>query len=154
MERELDASIALNPIPNALVWKGRAAFALRGDLPAMKTWLDRIPGRTHTSGRAVFSTFIWASLSGQADAGLEALNSYPEAWFSDPEFVGPAALLRASLLELQGKRALAQLQAQAALVEVHRRIAADPASADLRIAETWALCGLGRLEEARVANRV
>jgi tetratricopeptide (TPR) repeat protein len=154
MERELDATIALNPIPNALIWKARAQLGLHGDIAGMKTWLDQIPSRVRDSARTVFSVFVWAALSGHPDAGLDALNAYPETWLADWEFVGPAALLRASLLQLQGKPELARLQAQAALAEVQRREAADPADPELRTAETWALCSLGRMDEARAANRV
>jgi Flp pilus assembly protein TadD len=154
MERELDTAIALNPIPNALIWKARAQLGLHRDIAGMKTWLDQVPSRVRDSPRTVFSVFIWAALSGHPDAGLDALNAYPENWFAEWEFVGPAALLRASLLQLQGKPELARLQAQAALAEVQRREAADPADPVLRTAETWALCALDRMEEARAANRV
>jgi len=154
MERELDTSIALNPIPNALVWKARAQFGLHGDVAGMKTWLDQVPPRVRDSARTVFSLFIWAALSGHPEQGLDALNAFPENWLADWEFVGPAALLRASLLQLQGKPALARLQAEAALAEVRQSEAADPADPDLRTAETWALYSLGRMEEARAANRV
>ncbi len=154
MERELDTTIALNPVPNAVIWKARAQLGLHGDIAGMKTWLDQVPSRVRDSPRTVFSVFIWAALSGHPDVGLDALNAYPENWFNEWEFVGPTALLRASLLQLQGKPELARLQAQAALAEVQRREAADPADPVLRTAETWALCSLGRMEEARAANRV
>jgi tetratricopeptide (TPR) repeat protein len=153
-ERETDATLALAPIANAMVWKARAMLGLHGDLAGMKTWLDKVPARVGSQERTVFSRFLYAAMSGQFDPGLAALRGFTEPWFIDSsEYGGPSALLAATLLELQGKGALARLQYEASLVEVARQKAAAPTDILARIAEIWTLRGLGRLEEARTLNR-
>jgi hypothetical protein len=93
-------------------------------------------------------------LSGDYDYGFTALRSYTEPWFLDlAEYGGPAALLQATLLDLQGKTALARVQYEAALVEVQRQKLAMPADLWVRRAEIWVMRGLGRLDEARALNR-
>jgi len=154
MERELDASLALGRIPNAIIWKARAMFALHGDLPGMKAWLDRMPDRVRSADRAVFSSFVYACMAGRPEIGLEALDGFPESWLADWEYSGPTALLRASLLAMQGKKELARVETRAGLAEVQRRKEANPADAGVRISEIWVLQGLGRLDEARELNRV
>ena len=153
-ERETDATLALAPVANAIVWKARAMLGLRGDLPGMKTWLDKVPARLSSQERTVFSRFLYAALSGDYDYGFAALRSYTEPWFLDvAEYGGPAALLQATLLELQGKPALARVHYEAALVEVQRQKLAMPTDRWVRRAEIWTLRGLGRLDEARDLNR-
>ena len=153
-ERETDATLALAPVANTIVWKARAMLGLHGDLPGMKTWLDKVPSRVSGQERTVFSRFLYAALSGDYDYGFTALRSYTEPWFLDlAEYGGPAALLQATLLDLQGKTALARVQYEAALVEVQRQKLAMPADLWVRRAEIWVMRGLGRLDEARALNR-
>ncbi len=152
-ERETDATLALAPVANTIVWKARAMLGLHGDLPGMKTWLDKVPARVSGQERTVFSRFLYAALSGDYDYGFAALRSYTEPWFLDvAEYGGPAALLQATLLELQGKPALARVQYEAALVEVQRQKLAMPTDQWVRRAEIWTERGLGRLDEARALN--
>jgi hypothetical protein len=128
-------------------------LGLHGDLPGMKTWLDKVPARVSGQERTVFSRFLYAALSGDYDYGFAALRSYTEPWFLDvAEYGGPAALLQATLLELQGKPALARVQYEAALVEVQRQKLVMPTDQWVRRAEIWTERGLGRLDEARALN--
>ncbi|MBC7368449.1 MAG: hypothetical protein H7343_16830, partial [Undibacterium sp.] len=153
-ERETDATLALAPVANTIVWKARAMLGLHGDLAGMRTWLDKVPARVNTQERTVFSRFLYAVLSGDYDYGFAALRGYTEPWFLDvAEYGGPTALLHAFLFELKGKTALARVQYEAALVEVQRQKLAMPTDLWVRRAEIWALRGLGRLDEARALNR-
>jgi hypothetical protein len=152
-EREVDATLALAPVANTIVWKAHAMLGLHGDLAGMKAWLDKVPTRMSGQERTVFSRFLYAALSGDYDYGFTALRSYTEPWFLDvSEYGGPTALLHATLLELQGKSAPARLQYEAALTEVQRQKLAMPTDLWVRRAEIWALRGLGRLDEARALN--
>jgi tetratricopeptide (TPR) repeat protein len=153
-ERETDATLALAPVANTIVWKARAMLGLHGDLAGMRTWLDKVPSRVSGQERPVFSRFLYAALSSDFDYGFVALRSYTEPWFLDvAEYGGPAALLQATLLDLQGKPALARVQYEAALVEVQRQKLAMPTDLWVRRAEIWVMRGLGRLDEARALNR-
>lgn len=152
-DRELDATLAIAPLPNAIVWKARLQFGLHNDFAGMKTWLDRVPERVRGTERAVFGYFLYAAFGGQAEAGLEALRGFPQKWFSDFEYAGPTALLNASLLELQGKAELARQQYEAALGEIQRMRASDPDRTGLSNVEFWTLLGLGRKQEARESYR-
>jgi len=153
-ERELDAALALAPIANAFDWKARAAL-MHGDLAAMRLWLERVPARLRVEERTVLTAVLYAAFSGDYDYGLKALQGFTGDWFLDTNnYSGPKALLTASLLEQQGKAEGARLQSEAALADVRRHQVANPADVSARIAEVWILRGLGRADEARVANRV
>jgi tetratricopeptide (TPR) repeat protein len=152
-DRELDATLALAPLPNAIVWKARLQFGLRNDFAGMKAWLDRVPARVRGTERAVFGYFLYAAFGGAPEAGLEALRDFPQKWFTDFEYAGPTALLNASLLELQGKKELALRQYEMAQGEIQRMRQTDPARIGLSQVEFWTLLGLGHTEEAKVSHR-
>lgn len=152
-DRELDATLALAPLPNAIVWKARLQFGLHNDFPGMKSWLDRVPERVRGTERAVFGHFLYAAFGGDPEAGLEALRGFPQKWFTDFEYAGPTALLNASLLALQGKTELARRQYEAAWTEIERMRTTDPGRIGLNTVEFWTLLGLGRREEARASHR-
>jgi TolB-like protein/cytochrome c-type biogenesis protein CcmH/NrfG len=152
-DRELDATLSLAPLPNAIVWKARLQFGLRNDFAGMKAWLDRVPARVRGTERAVFSYFLYAGLGGDPETGLAALRDFPEKWFTDFEYAGPTALLNASLLELQGKTELARRQYEVAQGEILRMRQTDPGRIGLSQVEFWTLLGLGRIEEAKASYR-
>jgi tetratricopeptide (TPR) repeat protein len=152
-DRELDATLALLPLPNAIVWKARLQFGLRNDFAGMKTWLDRVPDRVRGTERAVFGYFLYAAFGGDPEAGLAALRDFPQKWFSDFEYAGPTALLNATLLELQGKKELALRQYEVAEGEIARMRQTDPGRIGLSQVEFWTFLGLGRTEEAKVSYR-
>ncbi|WP_164975986.1 toll/interleukin-1 receptor domain-containing protein [Oleiharenicola lentus] len=149
-DRELDATLALAPLPNAIAWKARFQFGLRNDLAGMKRWLDQVPERVRGTERAVFGYFLYAAFGGDAETGLAALRSFTLKWFTDFEYAGPTALLNACLLERQGKTELARQQYEAALLEAQRMKVTDPTRIWLNHAEFWPLLGLGRKEEAKL----
>ena len=152
-ERELDATLALAPLPNAFDWKARAAF-MRGDLEDMPRWLEKIPSRLRTEERATLSSVAYAAFSGRHDYGLKALQGFTESWFRDNNnYGGPKALLKGWLYEMSGRAELARAEYEAALIEVRRRREAAPADMAVRFAEVWVLKGLQRPEEARAAFR-
>jgi Flp pilus assembly protein TadD len=153
-EREVDATLALAPVANAMVWKARAEFGLHNNLPGMKAALDRVPARVRSIERTVFGYFIYAVMSGDHAVGVGALNDMPEPWMIDFDYRGPKALPLAALLELQGKPALARIQCEVALKEVKQRQATEPDDLFLKLVEAWALHGLGRDDEARAAVRI
>lgn len=152
-DRELDATLALAPLPNAIVWKARLQFGLRNDFAGMKTWLDRVPDRVRGTERAVFGYFLYAAFGNNPEAGLAALRDFPQKWFTDFEYAGPTALLNATLLELQGKKELALRQYEVAQGEIQRMRQTDPGRIGLSQVEFWTLLGLGRAEEARISYR-
>jgi tetratricopeptide (TPR) repeat protein len=153
-ERELDATLAIAPVANAMVWKARAEFGLHNNLPGMKAALDRVPARVRSIERTVFGYFIYAVMSGDHAVGVDALNEMAEPWMIDFDYRGPKALPLAALLELQGKPALALIQYEVALKQLTQRQAAEPDDLFLKLDEAWALHGLGRDEEARAAIRI
>lgn len=152
-DRELDATLTIASLPNAIVWKARLQFGLHNDFAGMKTWLDRVPERVRGTERAVFSYFLYGGFGGDPESGLEALRGFPQKWFTDFEYAGPTALLNASLLELQGKTELARQQYEAALAEIQRMRATDPGRIGLNSVEFWTLLGLGRHADARASHR-
>lgn len=154
MERALDRSIAVQIIPNALVWKARIALLVREDPAAMKGLLDRVPPRTRSAERVVLSRWVYAMVTQQPADGLAALQSLTSTWIEDYDYVGPKALLLAQLHELGGRRELARLQYEAALAELRQRQARNPGDALLPPLEAWIMQGLGRPEEARRINQV
>lgn len=152
--REIDATLAIAPVANALVWKARILFGFNNDLPAMKAALDLVPERVRSIERTVFGYFVYAVMSGDYAVGVKALNDMPDRWMIDFDYRGPKALLLASLLEQQHKPALARIQYEIALKELKERQAAEPDDAWLKMDEAWVLHGLGRGEEARAAVQV
>jgi tetratricopeptide (TPR) repeat protein len=153
-DRELDATVRLGPVANAFDWKARVAF-VRGDMGAMKTWIDRVPAKNRSEERTTFTRFVYAATSGHFDEGLVALQGFSEPWFLDASnYAGPTALLTAELLSLEGKPELAHLEYEAALAEVQRHTAANPADVDASITDVYILRGLGRVDEARARNRL
>ncbi len=152
-ERELDATIALAPVSNALDWKARFAL-MHGDVPAMKQWLDRMPARVRSEERAVTTSVAYAFFSGDSEYGLNALGRYSESWFYDvANYQGPKALLQALLLERRGSVELARTHYEAALIQIQRNRTERPNDPSTHHCEALALVGLGRLEEARTAHR-
>lgn len=149
MERELDASIAIEPIVNALVWKARVALWVRGNPDEMIAILNRIPGRGNSMERVVLGHWIYSMATGRVQDGLDALNSLPETWVEDYDYVGPKAALEATLIDMQGRHELAHLRWAAALAEVRQREAETPDNLDLRQTEIWCLHGMGRDQDAR-----
>ncbi|AOS43661.1 cellulose synthase subunit BcsC [Lacunisphaera limnophila] len=150
-DRELDATLALTPLPNAIAWKARLQFGLHNDFPGMKRWLDQVPERVRGTERAVFGYFLYAAFGGDVEAGLDALRAFTQKWFTDFEYAGPTALLNADLLVRQGKAELARQQYEAAWLEIQRMRTTEPARIWLNYAEFWTLLGLGRKTEAKVA---
>jgi tetratricopeptide (TPR) repeat protein len=153
-EQATDATLALAPVANAIVWKARARFGLHGDLAGMKALLDRVPPRVRGIERTVFSYFLYSAFTGDTREGLDALNGMPESWMIDFDYRGPKALPVGALLELQGKKELARLQYEAALAELQRARGANPVDVQTYLIEAWIQHGLGRGDEARAALRI
>jgi tetratricopeptide (TPR) repeat protein len=153
MERALDRALAIAPVVNALVWKARVSLWVRGDPEEMKSILDRVPSRGQSLERVVIGRWMYAMVTGKADYGLAALAGLPETWVDDYDFVGPKALLEATLLDRAGRHEVALLRCTAALAEIKRREAETPGDTELIAIETWCLQGLGQIEAARVLSR-
>jgi tetratricopeptide (TPR) repeat protein len=152
-ERELDATVRLGQIPNAFDWKARVAF-VHGDLAEMKTWIDRVPPKSRGEERTVITRFVYAVTSGHFDEGLAAIRGFADPWFLDTNnYSGPTALLTADLRSQEGKPELARLEYEAALAELQRHKAGNPADIEPLLDEVWIYRGLGQMEEARAKNR-
>jgi len=152
-ERTLEETLALAPLGNALVWKARARFGFHGDLPGMKAVLDQVPVRVRGIERTVLGYFLYSAFTGRPDSGLDALNGFVEPWLIDFDFRGPRALLVAALLELAGKKELARVQYDLALVELLKYRSLSPEDNQTYLNEAWIKHALGRSEEARGALR-
>jgi len=153
-EQETDAALALAPVANAMVWKARARLGLHDDLAGMKALLDQVPDRVRSIERTVFAYFLYSAYTGNTREGLDALDGMTESWMIDFDFRGPKALPKAVLLEIDGKKELARLQYQAALPELLRARAANPADVQTYLVEAWIQHGLGNEEAARAALQV
>jgi tetratricopeptide (TPR) repeat protein len=153
MERALDRTIALAPIPNAVMWKSRIALWVRGDPQEMRKLIDGVPSRTRSVERVVLNRWVHAMVSHQPHEGLEALENLTSNWVEDFDYTGPKALLTATLYELQGKPEIARLQYDAALRDVRQQQVRAPTDPALRGLEAWILHGLGQDNEARPLNR-
>lgn len=153
MEECLDRAIDLAPVGSAMIWKGWLTAWLHGDLSGFKTWLDKISGSFRMNERAVYMRYVYAGLSGDANYGLQAVQSYPGAWLNDFYYNGPRSLLAADLLAIQGRKELAREEYQRALAEIRRAAAANPSDTSASRAELWVLLGLGQMDEARASAR-
>jgi len=152
MERELDKAISIEPIANAVVWKARVALWLRGNPDEMIHILNQLSGRSRSLERVAVGHVIYAMATGKVEDGLSALESLPEDWVDDYDFIGPKAVLEATLLDIQGRHELARLRWSDALALLRRHENENPAgrNIDSVAAEIWCLHGLGRDDEARV----
>ena len=148
MERAIDETLALEPLASAMIWKSWLALEAHGDVPGMKTWLDRVPERQRMQTRVASALATYAEVAGNAREAVKLLSDLPDTWLSDFDFTGPKALLLGNVLAIDGRRDLARLQYEAALVEIKRTEEQSPTDLRLRRAEFWALVGLGRREEA------
>jgi len=153
-EHYLDIAIKLGPVANAIIARARLMLFAHGDPAGMKTLLDQLPERYRGTGRAVFSQFAYALVTGRPELGLEALQALPEAWMIDFDYTGPTALLAGELLLQQGKAELARLRFTEALAELGRHKADFSRNFSTTWLETWLLMRLGRLDEARKRNEV
>jgi len=149
MERELDRTLAIQPIVNALVWKSRVALWVRGDPEEMKAILDRVPGRGRNLERVVLTRWVYAMATGKTQEALDNLDSMPESWVDDYDYIGPKLLLVAALQERAGQRELAAINYAAALTQARQQEAQAPGDLNLMAVEAWCLHGLGRDEETR-----
>ena len=148
-EREFDRTIAIAPISNAIIWKAQIALWLREDPEEMRRVLERMPARDRAQEKWVFDMWVYAMASGKPQEGLDALGLFSGDWSDDLDYAGPIALLRASLLDLQGNQAAARLQYESALAVVKSRESVGPAKPAHSLLEAWCLHGLGRDAEAR-----
>ena len=153
-ERELDATLAIAPVANALMWKSWLASDVHGDVAGSKAWLDRVPERQRSGVRYASTLATYASLSGETGPAIKVLNDLPDTWLSDFNFTGPKAQLLGDLLVIAGRKDLARLQYETALIEIKREKARDPTDLRVRRSEFWTLLGLDRLDEALTVLRI
>ncbi len=153
-EEWFDKTLAIAPVGFAMTWKAWFLLEVHGDVKGMKAMLDRIPDRQRTNARVVNAFAVHAGITGQTETALRLLNAVADTWLTDFDFTGPTALLFGDLLKLDGRDELARVQYEAALAEVHRMEAADPADLRPRRAELWVQLGLGHRDEARAALRM
>jgi tetratricopeptide (TPR) repeat protein len=157
MERALDRTLALAPIGAAIIFKSWMAGFVHGDVAGMKRLLDQIPSSERLTPRALVVRYEYARFSQQPDAlaeALRALTAYPGPDLRDFWYTGPKATLMGDLYAAQKQRELAKGQFAAALAELALEKAAMPSDEDILRSETWALIGLGRLEDARADIRI
>jgi tetratricopeptide (TPR) repeat protein len=154
-EEYFQRAVDLGPVPNAVIGLARFRLFAHGDVAGMRALLDQVPEKYRGADRAVFTEFIYASVMGQPERGLEALRALPEAWVIDWDYAGPTSLLTAELLLMQGNKAeLARLKFTEALAELGRHKVDISGNFSTTWLEPWILMRLGRMEEARARNAV
>jgi len=157
MEHAFDRCLTLAPIGAAMIWKAWIAAWVHGDLASMKQWIDQLPDAVRLNDRALVVRYEFACMSrdpAELADSLRALKAFPGSTLRDFWYTGPKALLLGDLYATQGQPELAKGQYELALAEVVRQKTATPADLNVSIAETSALVGLGRREEALAAMRV
>jgi TolB-like protein/Tfp pilus assembly protein PilF len=151
-EKALDETLAVGPVATAAIRKAMHLLVFHRDLAGARLWLDRVPGDFRLNDRMVFARYVCASVSGEVQDGLEALNALPGDFVRDFAVL-PKRLLRGDLLERQGKPELAHVEYAAALADIAREKAIKP-NLNFERPEIWLLMGLGRRMEARARINV
>ena len=150
----LDRTLALAPVPTAIIAKARIMLEVHGDIEGMKRVLDRMPDRQRTSARLLNTYAVLATVTGQTAAARRLIDSITDTWLADGTYLFPKALLVGELDQIDGNDDVAGIQFEAALKEVRAKLAADPTDLRPVRAELWAQIGLGHREEARATLRL
>jgi len=153
-EASLDKTLALAPLPTAIIAKARVMLEVHGDIGGMKRVLDRMPERQRTYARLLNTYAVLAAVTGRTAAARRLIDSITDTWLADGTYLFPKALLVGELDQLDGNDDVARLQFAAALKEVREKLAADPTDLRPVRAELWVQIGLGHREEARAALRI
>lgn len=155
-EEWLDKTLALAPVPNAIIAKAQFSLEVHGDVPGMARWLERMPERQRTNARLVNAYAVLATVTGRTESARRVLDATADTWLAYGSYNFPKALLAGELAQIDGYADVARLQFEAALKEVQSRQAADPTDLRPKRAELWVQLGLGpeHREAARAALRV
>jgi TolB-like protein/class 3 adenylate cyclase/Tfp pilus assembly protein PilF len=156
-EEWFDKTLAIAPVPYAIISKAKLMLEVHGDVAGMKHWLERMPERQRTSARLLNMYAELAAITGDPNdikSARRVIDSTTDTWLTDGSYLFPKALLVGELDQIEGKNDLARLQYEAALKEVRSKQAADPTDLRPHRAELWLQLGLGHREEARAALRI
>jgi TolB-like protein/Flp pilus assembly protein TadD len=150
-EEWLDKSLALAPVPYAILSKAQIMLEVHGDVPGMERMLELMPERQRTSASLVNAYAVLATVTGQTGPARRVVEATADTWLADGTYIFPKALLAGELEQLDGHDEVARRLFQAALNEIRARMAADPTELRLIRAELWAQIELGHHDEALAA---
>ncbi len=146
--QNLEAALALEPFPSALLMKTMLLAAWKGDLAGARATLDQVAPIDRTEDRAVGMAMWLGLLERQPARVIEAGAQTARPYFEDTIVRGARAFSLALAYQLDGKTALARAQWEAAEGVLRARVQ-DPAAIPTdRALWATALAALGRTEEA------
>jgi TolB-like protein/Flp pilus assembly protein TadD len=153
-EAAIDRSIALQPYWGNLTLKGIIAQWWRGDLDQALAVREQIPLSSRQEDNGVFQHVELHYYRRDPEAMLQLLKSVSRDWLQSNGYIGPVAYFAGLAHQLAGRTAAAQVQWQAALKVVERRLAENPDSGFLLHWKGWLLAASGRLDEAEPVLRL
>ncbi|HVT73881.1 MAG TPA: adenylate/guanylate cyclase domain-containing protein [Lacunisphaera sp.] len=153
-EEGFDRTLALAAVPNAITWKAKFLLEAHGDIEGMQRCLDRMPERQRTNARLVNTYAVLATVTGQTGPARRLLEATTDTWLADGSYIFPKEMLLGELEAIDRHDEVARLHFEAALEEIHRRQAADPADLRPVRAELWTQLALGHRDAARAALRI
>ena len=153
-EEWVDKSLALAPLPTAVVMKARIMLEVHGDVAGMEQCLERMPERQRTSARFLYLYGVLATVTGQTGSARRALDATADTWLTESTYIFPKAQFEGELEQIDGHEGIARRQFEAALVEIKRKLAADPTDLRPVRAELGVQIALGRHDEALTALRI
>jgi hypothetical protein len=145
---ECDAALALQQFGSPLTQQASLALVWKGDVPMMRTLLDRLPPSERSQDRFVYFAMLCGVLERNPDNTAAAALLTPRDYLEDSAFEGPKAWFVALAYQRAGKDNLARAQWQAAEAFLRERIRLDPRSQNYRMHLALTLAWLGRGKEA------
>jgi Flp pilus assembly protein TadD len=146
--KHLDASLAIHPTDSALTAKARLVGVGTGDLPTMRSLLDRLSPEGRGEDRPVYTSMLCGLLERKPDRVLEAAALTVNDYFKDGIIAQPTAWSEALAYRIAGKESLARLQWQAAEAVLRREVQDHPNDVFYQIQLATTLAWLDRREEA------
>ncbi len=149
-----DRSIALQPYWGNLSLKSYLAWRWRGDLDVAITAHLRIPAVERDEDHGVSHACELYFLRREPANGLRLLDTVSRDWLRSNGYEGPKAIWAALAEEQLGRKDRAEVQWQAALKLIERRLA-DQADSDLLLGlKAYVLAALGRSADAENTMRL
>ena len=146
-------TLAIAPLPYAVLLKARLMLEVHGDVVGMERALEQMPERQRTSAALLNAYAVLATVTGQTGSARRVLEATADTWLVDGTYVFPRALLVGELEQIDGHADVARRQFEAAANEIKARLDAAPTDLWPIRAELWVQIALGHQEEARAALR-
>jgi Flp pilus assembly protein TadD len=146
--KHFDASLAIHPTDSALTAKALLAATGTGDLPTMRSLLNRLTPEARGEDREVYTAMLCGLLERKPDRVLEAAALTVHDYFKDSIIAQPTAWSTALAYRIAGKESLARLQWQAAEAVLRREVQDHPNDVFYQIQLATTLAWLDRRDEA------